>query len=172
MDRVTRLTIDDAGLPGGAERSREPRAQSAFAYKNLRHGLLHGVHERECERDVARPQLFDLLRLRTRAGNGPIVKKSVRELHGHPVRCAPTLLREHAEILRRRPRERMAQHRALRHGRVSSSTWSLYRDGVGIVNGWTADTGTTPIGRIQLGDNAAKTWTINFDNVRLDQAAG
>ena len=54
----------------------------------------------------------------------------------------------------------------------SSSTWNLYRDGVKILNGFTADTGTTPIGRIQIGDNAAKTWTINFDNVHLDQAAG
>ncbi len=35
-----------------------------------------------------------------------------------------------------------------------------------------ASTGTTPIGRIQIGDNAAKTWTVNFDDVVLDQAPG
>jgi hypothetical protein len=40
---------------------------------------------------------------------------------------------------------------------------------VKIVNAWTADTGTTPVGRVQIGDTNAKTWTINFDHVRLDQ---
>ena len=37
---------------------------------------------------------------------------------------------------------------------------------------WVADTGTTAIGRIQIGDTAAKTFTVNFDNVRMDTAVG
>ena len=41
-----------------------------------------------------------------------------------------------------------------------------------IVNAWPANTGAAPNGLIQIGDNAAKTFTLNFDNVRLDQAAG
>jgi hypothetical protein len=53
-----------------------------------------------------------------------------------------------------------------------AGTWDLYRDGVRVVNAWTADTGTAPIGRLQLGDTGAKTWTINFDDVRLDQTPG
>jgi hypothetical protein len=54
----------------------------------------------------------------------------------------------------------------------SAGAWDLYRDGVRIVSGWTANTGTTPVGRIQIGDTAAKTWTANFDDVAFDLAAG
>ena len=41
----------------------------------------------------------------------------------------------------------------------------LYRDGTKIVTGWVANTGTTPVGRVEIGDNGAKTYTINFDDV-------
>jgi hypothetical protein len=54
----------------------------------------------------------------------------------------------------------------------AAGTWDLYRDGVRILNGWVANTGTTPIGRIQIGDTAAKTFTANWDDVRLDLVAG
>ena len=54
----------------------------------------------------------------------------------------------------------------------STSTWDLYRDGVKIVNAWTADTGTTAVGRLQLGDTGAKTWTINYDHVLVDLQPG
>ncbi len=33
---------------------------------------------------------------------------------------------------------------------------------------WVANTGTTPIGRVQIGDSVNKTWTINYDNVVVD----
>jgi hypothetical protein len=51
----------------------------------------------------------------------------------------------------------------------TSSTWDLIRDGVTVLNDWAANTGSTPVGRINLGDTAAKTWTANFDNVVVDQ---
>ena len=41
-----------------------------------------------------------------------------------------------------------------------------------IVSGWVANTGNDPIGRIQVGDTAAKTWTANYDDVRLDTTPG
>jgi hypothetical protein len=44
-------------------------------------------------------------------------------------------------------------------------TWNLYRDGVRIVTNWSANTGTTPIGRVEIGDVSAKTFTANFDDV-------
>ena len=44
-------------------------------------------------------------------------------------------------------------------------TWNLYRDGVRIVTNWSANTGTTPIGRVEIGDAGAKTFTANFDDV-------
>ena len=54
----------------------------------------------------------------------------------------------------------------------TATTWDLLRDGAVIVNDWAANTGTTPVGRIQIGDTAAKTFTINVDDVRLDQVPG
>ena len=54
----------------------------------------------------------------------------------------------------------------------TAGAWDLYRDGVKILSGWVANTGTTPIGRIQIGDTAAKTFTVNWDGIVLDQTAG
>ena len=44
-------------------------------------------------------------------------------------------------------------------------TWNLYRDEVRIVTNWSANTGTTPIGRVEIGDAGAMTFTANFDDV-------
>jgi hypothetical protein len=54
----------------------------------------------------------------------------------------------------------------------TASRWDLYRDGVRIVTQWQSSTGTTPVGRVMIGDTAAKTVTVNYDDVRLDQAPG
>ena len=40
------------------------------------------------------------------------------------------------------------------------------------MNDWTANTGTTPVGLVQIGDTAARTMTVNFDHVRVDQSPG
>jgi hypothetical protein len=54
----------------------------------------------------------------------------------------------------------------------SSGTWSVYRNGSRIFGPWSADTGTTPIGRIVVGTQDARTVTANFDDVTVDQAPG
>jgi hypothetical protein len=54
----------------------------------------------------------------------------------------------------------------------TSTSWDLWLDGTQIVTGWATSTGLTPVGRIQIGDTVAKTITINYDHVRLDQVAG
>jgi hypothetical protein len=54
----------------------------------------------------------------------------------------------------------------------TSTTWDLSRDGAIIVNDWAANTGTTGVGRVEIGDNTAKTWTVNFDDVVVDQTPG
>ena len=54
----------------------------------------------------------------------------------------------------------------------TAGTWDLYRDGVRIVNAWVANTGTGPVGRIELGNTNAGTWTVNFDDIRVDQSPG
>ncbi len=38
----------------------------------------------------------------------------------------------------------------------TATTWDLYRDGVKIVSAWGADTGTIAVGRMQIGDTAAR----------------
>ena len=54
----------------------------------------------------------------------------------------------------------------------AAGTWDLYRDGVRIVAGWVANTGTTSIGGFELGNSNAGTWTANVDDVRVDQVPG
>jgi hypothetical protein len=54
----------------------------------------------------------------------------------------------------------------------AAGSWSLYRDGTAIVTAWTANTGTAGIGRVDLGDTGAKTFTVSFDDVVVDQAPG
>ena len=54
----------------------------------------------------------------------------------------------------------------------AASTWDLYRDGLVIVNDWASNTGTTDVGRVEIGDTTAKTWTVNFDDVVVDQTPG
>lgn len=50
------------------------------------------------------------------------------------------------------------------------SSWTLYLDGTQRGTPWQSNTGTTGVGRVQIGDTAAKTWAINFDAVRVDQS--
>ena len=54
----------------------------------------------------------------------------------------------------------------------TSSTWDLLRDGVVVIDDWATDTGTLPVGRIEIGDTSARTWTINYDDVVVDTHAG
>ncbi len=49
----------------------------------------------------------------------------------------------------------------------TAGAWDLYRDGVKIVSAWVTNTGTTPVGRVEIGDNAAKTFTLNIDDVSV-----
>jgi predicted phosphodiesterase len=50
-------------------------------------------------------------------------------------------------------------------GRIGiAGTWQLSLDGA-TLGSWTTDNGTAPITRVQLGDDLAKTVTVNFDDV-------
>jgi hypothetical protein len=40
------------------------------------------------------------------------------------------------------------------------------------VNAWAANTGTTPVGRIEIGDTLARTFTMNVDDVVIDEITG
>ena len=50
----------------------------------------------------------------------------------------------------------------------TAGTWDLMVNGTVVRNDWVANTGTAPVGRVQIGDSANKTWTINYDNVVVD----
>lgn len=50
----------------------------------------------------------------------------------------------------------------------ASGTWTLTRDGVAVLEGWTADTGTEPAGVLQIGEAARATWTANLDHVIVE----
>ena len=53
-----------------------------------------------------------------------------------------------------------------------AGTLDLYRDGTRIVNAFPANTGSTPIGRIVIGDTATKIFTVNIDDIVVDQTPG
>ena len=54
----------------------------------------------------------------------------------------------------------------------TSGTWDLYRDGAKNVDAWAANTGTTPVGRVEIGNALAVTATINVDDIVVDQTPG
>jgi hypothetical protein len=54
----------------------------------------------------------------------------------------------------------------------TSGSWTLLRDGVAVINAWVANTGTVPIGQLELGNPNAGTWTVNYDTVQVDQSIG
>ena len=54
----------------------------------------------------------------------------------------------------------------------ASTTWDLSRDGTVIVNDWVANTGTTGVGRVEIGETLARTWNVHFDDVVVDQSPG
>jgi hypothetical protein len=54
----------------------------------------------------------------------------------------------------------------------TASAWSLSLEGTTIVPAWTTSTGTTPIGLLQLGDSAKKSFIANLDDVVFTTGTG
>ena len=164
----TRLTIDAAiGSPAAPSARAQVTAQSAFAYKDLASPVSQFCMSTNVNLAASGGTAIDIMRLRT-AANGAIVKVLV---------AANGILQIRSDVAATVRNSAVALgsgwHSVELCGTVgSATTWDLYRDGVLIVNDWLADTGTTPVGRIQIGDAAVKTFTANFDHVILDQAAG
>jgi hypothetical protein len=158
----TRLTIaTGTGSPAPPSARAQVSNQSAFAVRNLTQTLAQGCFSVNV--NFASGTNIDLFRLRTTA-NGPIVRVYAGTGGLLTIRSdfSGSQLNSGVAI-------GSGWHAVELCGTVgSSSTWDLYRDGIKIVNAWPANTGTTPIGLLQLGDNAAKTFTVNFDNARLD----
>lgn len=165
---VTRLTIDAGqGSPGPPSARGAPVAQSAFAYRNL-----GATHASACLSVMVNAASLggtgvDLFRLRNAAG-GPISKVFVHATGTLSVRSDFGASQINSGVALG-----TGWHEVELCGAVGTAgAWDLYRDGVKIVDAWIANTGPEPIGRVQIGDTAAKSWTINFDDVILDQAPG
>ena len=54
----------------------------------------------------------------------------------------------------------------------ASGTWSLYLNGSRIVGPWTVNNGTVPFGAIDVSDNVGKTYSMNFDDILVDDHVG
>ncbi|MGE0141486.1 MAG: hypothetical protein AB7R77_27120 [Ilumatobacteraceae bacterium] len=162
---VTRVTIDNtSGSPAAPSVRATASAQSAYAALNLAAPVNQVCFSTNV--NVASGTDFDLFRLRT-ATNGAIVKAflaggrlGIRSDFGSTSTTSGTQLGT-------------GWHNVELCGTVgASSTWTLYRDGAVVINNWGANTGTVGVGRVQIGDTAAKTFTANYDHVVVDQAPG
>jgi hypothetical protein len=102
----------------------------------------------------------DLMRLRT-AGNGNIAKVVLSSTGSLQFRS------DVSGVTRNTGTSLPGGWHALRLcGTVGSAgTWDMFLDGAKILDAWTANTGTTPVGRVQIGSNAGETLTINYDDV-------
>jgi hypothetical protein len=162
----TLLTIDNAnGSPSVPSARAQVTNQSASAYRDLPSTMTTACASVNV--NVSSGSGFDLFRLRT-ATNGAIIKVAMTPAGTLQIRSDFGATTQNSGV-----QLGTGWHNVELCGTVgSTSTWDLYRDGVKIVNAWAANTGTTPIGRIQIGDTVAKTFTVNFDNVVMDTAVG
>lgn len=165
---VTRMTIDNS--TGGAappSARAQVTGQSAFASKTLSSTFTDVCMSVAVNVANQGGTGLNLVRLRT-ASNGPIAKVyvnprgilAIRADFSGSVTLSGTALPSGWNVVEL-------------CGTVGTSgTWDLYLNGTKIVNAWTVNTGTGGVGRVQIGDAAAKTFTMNVDDVVVDTAAG
>ena len=164
---VTRVTLDSTtGAPALPSARVQVTAQTAFAYHDLGTTTMTPCASVNVNVSAAGTAI-DLFRLRT-AANGGIIKV---------VRTAAGTLQLRSDFgattLNSGIQLGTGFHNVELCGTVGgATTWDLYRDGVKIVNAWVANTGTTPVGRVQIGDTSAGTFTVNFDHFVLDLVPG
>jgi hypothetical protein len=164
----TRITIDAAqGSPAAPSARAQVSSQSAWAYRSLGATYASACMSVRVNAASLGGNAVDLFRLRT-ASDGPIARAYVTASGVLYIRADVSGAKANSGVVLG-----SGWHTVELCGTVGSATsWDLLRDGVVIVNDWVANTGTTPVGRVQIGDTAAKTFTVNFDDVRLDQVAG
>jgi alpha-tubulin suppressor-like RCC1 family protein len=166
---VTGLTIDPAsGNPTAPSARAQVSAASAFAARNL-----GGTYGSVCmsvrvNATSLGTQVLTLLRLRT-AANGNVMRVYTDTSGVLFVKSDVSGTQKWSGVALGTG----AWHTLELCGTVGASApWDLYRDGTRIVSAWVANTGTTPVGRIEIGDASAKTFTANFDDVVVDQTPG
>ena len=163
---VTRITIDNAiGSPAAPSARAAASNQTAFANRDLGTSTMTPCVSMNV--NVASGTGIDLFRLRS-AGNGAVIKVFVHANGTLQLRSdfGGTTRNSGVQV-------GTGWHSLELCGTVgSTTTWDLIRDGVVIVDDWAANTGTAAVTRVQIGDSAAKTFTANFDHVRVDLVPG
>ena len=167
---VTRISQDLAAGSGSAPSAKgSPVGQSAFAYRDL--GTTMNMACVSANINVLNrtaSQGIDLMRLRT-AANGAISKVAL-DTTGRVIVRSDFAGTQVSSLQSLAPGWNRVE---LCGSDISGGgVWDLYLNGVKVVNAWAANTGTVPLGRIQIGDTANKTWTANFDDVQVDQFVG
>jgi hypothetical protein len=164
-DRVTRITASGSGGNPGGNAQVDVSGQSAFAYKRL-----DASYTTICVSvDVNETQLDNNVLIRLKTASSGAIARVVLDGQGR--------LRVRSDVSGVRSGQ-LGQlgsgwHTIELCGSIAgTSTWDLYRDGVRVLNSWTANSGTTGVGRVYIGDTSSKTWEARFDNVVVDQAPG
>jgi Malectin domain len=166
--QVVRMTIDGStGATAAPSALASPTAQSAFAAVNLPSTYSSACLSESVRINTAATTSIDLLRLRT-AANGPIARVILTA-------AGKILLQSDVSGLQKTTGVTLPAgwNNLEVCGTVGTAgTWDLYLNGTKIITAWTANTGTDPIGRIQIGYNGNATYSANFDDVVLDQTPG
>jgi hypothetical protein len=164
---VTNLSIDTT-TGGAAPPSARgtPAGQTAFARRDLG-GTFSSVCLSEMVNLTQSGDAVSLMRLRTASG-GPITRVFV---------TGPGVLTLRSDFAGTQQSSGttlpVGWNRVELCGTVGTAgAWTLYLNGTAIVQDWVADTGTSPVGRIEIGDTTAKTWSGNLDDVVLDSTPG
>jgi hypothetical protein len=163
---VTRISIDPgSGSTAPPSAGGTPTAQSAFAFEDLAGPLGTVCASADVRVTSQGGAALDLLRLRTATG-GAVAKTYIDGQGRLWVRSEFASTQVLSGVVLP-----AGWNRVELCGTVGAAgAWDLYLNGIRIVNGWVANTGTTPVGRIQIGDTAAKTWVANWDDVVVDAA--
>jgi Glycosyl hydrolase family 26 len=165
---VTRVTIDNAsgGVAPPSARAQVTN-QSAWAYKTLAAPVGTVCMSMRVNVTNAGSGGLVLLRLRT-SSNGPVARVAINSSGILQIRSdvSGALIGSGVSL-------GSGWHLIELCGTVGTSgSWNLYRDGAPVVTSWTANTGSTPVGRVQIGDTTARTVTFNIDDVVVDDHFG
>jgi hypothetical protein len=166
---VTRLTIDPAAGSAAPPSARGSVAgQSAFAAVNLASPAATVCMSLALSIESQAAEPVVVMRLRT-AANGPVARVFLNANRALVVKSDVASVQQTSSSGSLTP----GWHTVELCGTVgTSSTWDLLLDGGVVLNDWTANTGTSPVARVEIGDTSARTWTINYDDVVVDSEVG
>ncbi len=164
----TRMTIDNSQGGTAAPSARaSTNNQAAFAYEDLPSALSSVCMSANILVTSPGTLGLDLLRLRS-PGNGPAAKAFRTATGKLAIRSDFAGVQKVSTVSMP-----SGWHNLELCGTAGTSkAWDLYLDGTDAVSGWVTSTDPAGFSRAQIGDSAAKTATVNFDDVLVDQTPG